>query len=88
MTAPLHIDGLRLAYEGALGLHTIVDGFSLALAQGQVGCLLGPSGCGKTSVLRAIAGLLKIANGKISLDSYIWLDTGSGIHGDGRGHLL
>ena len=67
MTAPLYIDGLRLAYEGARGLHTIVDGFSLALAQGQVGCLLGPSGCGKTSVLRAIAGFEPVRAGSIRL---------------------
>lgn len=30
---------------------------SLALAEGQILCLLGPSGCGKTTLLRLIAGL-------------------------------
>ncbi|MGJ7494431.1 ABC transporter ATP-binding protein [Variovorax sp. RT4R15] len=67
MTAPLQIEGLRLAYDGARGLHTVVDGFSLALAQGQVGCLLGPSGCGKTTVLRAIAGFEPARAGSIRL---------------------
>jgi iron(III) transport system ATP-binding protein len=67
MTAPLHIEGLRLAYESARGLHTVVDDFSLALAQGQIGCLLGPSGCGKTSVLRAIAGFEPLRAGRIRL---------------------
>ncbi|MEJ8846162.1 ABC transporter ATP-binding protein [Variovorax rhizosphaerae] len=67
MTAPLHIEGLRLAYEGAHGLHTVVDGFSLSLAQGQIGCLLGPSGCGKTTVLRAIAGFEPTRAGSIRL---------------------
>lgn len=67
MTAALQIDGLRLAYQGAHGFHTVVDGFSLALAQGQIGCLLGPSGCGKTSVLRAIAGFEPVRAGSIRL---------------------
>ncbi|MFC5509548.1 ABC transporter ATP-binding protein [Massilia jejuensis] len=40
----------------AYGEHTVVDGLSLALAPGTIGCLLGPSGCGKTTVLRCIAG--------------------------------
>ena len=40
----------------AYGKHTVVDGLSLRLAPGEIGCLLGPSGCGKTTVLRCIAG--------------------------------
>ncbi|MEJ8859301.1 ABC transporter ATP-binding protein [Variovorax robiniae] len=67
MTAPLHIEGLRLAYDGAHGLHTIVEGFSLSVAQGHIGCLLGPSGCGKTTVLRAIAGFEPARAGSIRL---------------------
>ena len=41
--------------------------FSLALAEGEIGCLLGPSGCGKTTVLRCIAGLEHIQGGEIRL---------------------
>ncbi|RZI75741.1 MAG: ABC transporter ATP-binding protein [Variovorax sp.] len=67
MTAPLHIDGIRLAYEGTRGLHTVVDGFSLSLDKGRIGCLLGPSGCGKTTVLRAIAGFEPVRAGTIRL---------------------
>ena len=67
MTAPLHIDGLRLAYEGTRGLHTVVDGFSLSLDKGRIGCLLGPSGCGKTTVLRAIAGFEPVRAGTVRL---------------------
>jgi iron(III) transport system ATP-binding protein len=40
---------------------------SLALEQGQIGCLLGPSGCGKTTLLRAIAGFEPVCAGEISL---------------------
>jgi len=43
-----------------------VDGLTLRLAQGAIGCLLGPSGCGKTTALRAIAGFEPIDAGTIS----------------------
>ena len=35
--------------------------------EGEIVCLLGPSGIGKTTILRTIAGLEKIENGKIIL---------------------
>ena len=35
--------------------------------EGEIICLLGPSGIGKTTILRTIAGLEKIENGKIFL---------------------
>jgi iron(III) transport system ATP-binding protein len=67
MTAALHIQDLQLGYDGARGLHTVVDGFSLDLDAGSIGCLLGPSGCGKTTVLRAIAGFEPVRAGRIEL---------------------
>ena len=39
--------------------------------EGDIICLLGPSGIGKTTVLRAIAGLIKIKSGKIVLKDKI-----------------
>jgi molybdate transport system ATP-binding protein len=41
--------------------------------------LVGPSGAGKTSVLRAIAGLLKPASGRIALGDDVWFDSAAGI---------
>jgi iron(III) transport system ATP-binding protein len=67
MSATLQLDGVCIAYEGARGLHTIVDGFSLSLDAGHIGCLLGPSGCGKTTVLRAIAGFEPVRAGTVRL---------------------
>ena len=67
MTAALNIHDLQLGYLGPRGLHTVVEGFSLALEAGRIGCLLGPSGCGKTTVLRAIAGFEPVRAGRIEL---------------------
>ena len=46
-----------------------VDGVSLSLDKGEIGCLIGRSGCGKTSVLKMInrlvepcSGLIQVAN--------------------------
>ena len=39
----------------------------------------GASGCGKTSTLHAIAGLVKPASGRISIDGHVLLDTSAGI---------
>jgi len=52
----------------------------LSCTPGELLALVGPSGSGKTSVLRAIAGLLKVASGEISLDSEVWLDTADAIN--------
>ncbi|MGE3926948.1 MAG: ABC transporter ATP-binding protein, partial [Lautropia sp.] len=64
--AHLHIAGLTVAYPGAA--RPTVDGLSLALARGGIGCLLGASGCGKTTVLRALAGFIRPQQGTIDLD--------------------
>ena len=42
-----------------------VDGLSLRLPKGSIGCLLGPSGCGKTTALRCIAGFEPVDAGSI-----------------------
>ena len=46
----------------------VVNGLSLDLQQGEIGCFLGYSGCGKTTALRAIAGLEDSRGGKITLN--------------------
>ena len=59
----LQLDRIAVAY----GHKTVIEDFSLRLAQGTVGCLLGPSGCGKTTVLRAVAGFEPVSAGQIRL---------------------
>lgn len=51
----------------------------LSLARGRTLALVGPSGAGKTSILRAIAGLLAPASGRISVNGQCWLDTHAGV---------
>ncbi|SEC67504.1 carbohydrate ABC transporter ATP-binding protein, CUT1 family [Streptomyces sp. 2231.1] len=46
----------------------VVDRLSLDIAPGEFLVLLGPSGCGKSTVLRMIAGLEEIDEGRLLLD--------------------
>ncbi len=63
----LKLDQVSVAYTGSKPAKTAVDSLSLGLDVGQIGVLIGPSGCGKTSVLRAIAGLERLSQGRITL---------------------
>ena len=51
----------------------------LALDVERTVALVGPSGAGKSSVLRAIAGLLRPAEGRIALDGDDWVDVARGV---------
>jgi molybdate transport system ATP-binding protein len=46
----------------------------LSVAAGEVVALLGPNGAGKSTVLRALAGLLKLAGGRVALDGTVLED--------------
>ncbi len=47
---------------------------TLECAPGEVLALVGPSGSGKTTILRAIAGLLRVGNGAIHCNGDAWFD--------------
>ena len=49
------------------GTVTVLDGISLSLARGEIGCLLGGSGTGKSTLLRVIAGFETPSAGTIRL---------------------
>jgi putative spermidine/putrescine transport system ATP-binding protein len=66
MTKPdalLKLERLTIAYGG----QPAVKALDLSVASGEVLALLGPSGCGKTTTMRAVAGLLAPASGRILL---------------------
>ncbi|MGO2339224.1 MAG: ABC transporter ATP-binding protein [Psychrobacter sp.] len=64
------VQDLIVGYDDTI----IVNGLSLALQQGEIGCFLGYSGCGKTTALRAIAGLEESRGGSIQLNSQCLTD--------------
>jgi molybdate transport system ATP-binding protein len=52
----------------------------LSLEVGATVALVGPSGSGKTTVLRAVAGLLRPASGRIAVDDDVFFDAARRIH--------
>ena len=61
----LLIERLRVAYSG--NPTPIIDGASLSLDRGEIGCVVGSSGCGKTTLLRAITGFIGVEDGTIEI---------------------
>ncbi|MEZ9442407.1 ABC transporter ATP-binding protein [Vibrio sp. 10N.222.54.F12] len=64
MSCALSIKDLTCKYES----QTILESLSLEVEHGEIVCLLGASGCGKTTLLKAIAGLLPLSSGVMSLN--------------------
>jgi iron(III) transport system ATP-binding protein len=62
-----------------LGDAEILRGVSLHLDRGEVLAVLGPSGSGKTTLLRAIAGLERPDDGKMTLGGKIIFDAAAGL---------
>ena len=61
----LRIDGLRVHYGGIEAVKDI----SFTVPEGKIVTLIGANGAGKSTTLRAIAGLVKPASGRIHLQS-------------------
>lgn len=65
----LDVDAVTLQYATGDRLVTAINRMSFSVAPGERVVLLGPSGCGKTTLLKAIAGFLRPAEGAIRLAS-------------------
>ncbi|MGW7052627.1 ABC transporter ATP-binding protein [Streptomyces sp. NPDC054887] len=61
MTSGIRFDGVSVAYGGT----TVLDSLDLTVEPGEVMALLGPSGSGKTTALRAVAGFVRPAAGRV-----------------------
>jgi ABC-type nitrate/sulfonate/bicarbonate transport system ATPase subunit len=46
----------------------VLAGLDLAVQDNEAVCILGPSGCGKTTLIRAMAGLMRLDSGRILID--------------------
>lgn len=59
----LQVENVSCRYNG----RNVLEQLSLSVADNEIVCLLGASGCGKTTLLKAVAGLLPLAEGEIRL---------------------
>ena len=59
----LEVSGMSLSWDGA----PVVRDVSLAVAPGEMVCLVGRSGCGKTTLFHGLAGLTKPDCGRVLL---------------------
>ena len=60
---PIRIENLGVSY----GDVRVLNGIDLTVAAGEFIALLGASGCGKTTLLRALAGFIPVATGRIEV---------------------
>ena len=65
--AKISIENIRKSY----GDNVVVKQMSLEIDDGEFLVLLGPSGCGKSTVLRMLAGLETITEGKLLIDDRV-----------------
>jgi 2-aminoethylphosphonate transport system ATP-binding protein len=56
-------DGVTVSYRGAV----VLDTFTLDIRAGEFMALIGPSGSGKTTALRAVAGFVQPASGRVRI---------------------
>ncbi len=59
----LLINNISVVYSDVI---QVLKGVSLSVKKGQIVSLLGSNGAGKTTTLKAISGLLKPENGKVT----------------------
>ena len=58
----LRVEALEVRYGDARAL----DGVGLEVAAGEICAIIGTNGAGKTSLIRAIAGIVPAASGKVA----------------------
>jgi ABC-type nitrate/sulfonate/bicarbonate transport system ATPase subunit len=68
---PIRLEGVTKSFRGREGdLVPAVEGVSLDVPSGAIGCIVGPTGCGKTTLLRLAAGLETPDAGRIEVSRW------------------
>jgi NitT/TauT family transport system ATP-binding protein len=67
----LAVDGVTLQYRSHDRLVTATEDVSFSVARSDRFVILGPSGCGKSTILKAVAGFIRPAAGRILLNGAV-----------------
>ena len=73
-TPLIEVADLGVRLNTSRGAAQAVRKVSFSLRRGAMLGLVGESGCGKTTVLRCIAGLIRVKDGYFDIDGEIWQD--------------
>ncbi len=66
-TAAISVRDLTVRFDGDAGAITALDRVGFEVPEGGFVTMLGPSGCGKSTLLRAVADLVPLAGGAVSV---------------------
>jgi len=60
----IRLEGVVAGYGGG----NVLQGVTLEVQAGELGCIVGPNGAGKSTVLRVVSGLLSPSAGTVHLE--------------------
>jgi NitT/TauT family transport system ATP-binding protein len=78
---PVRLDAVTVRFPGVAGPVAALRGLTLEVPADSLTVIIGPNGCGKSTLLRAIAGLLRPAEGTVQIGDGIGAEPRAG---DGR----